>query len=124
MLLLVDETHSTDSAPPLHTFREMADDVKPLKLLIQSEVASMLGCSVGKVQRLRLSGKLRYAAGRPVLFMESDVIEYVESLKRAGKIAVEPGSPEAVRIDNEKIVARARRAVFFRRLHEELRKAK
>ena len=48
------------------------------KLLLESEVAAALRCSTDKVKRLRLSGKLPYVPGRPVMIREADVDAYLE----------------------------------------------
>lgn len=47
-----------------------------MKLLLESEVAAELRCSKEKIKRLRLSGALPYAAGRPVLIKQSDLDAY------------------------------------------------
>lgn len=49
-------------------------------LLTESEVAERLRCSRTKIKRLRLSGKLAYIPGRPVLIRESDLNDYLESV--------------------------------------------
>ena len=50
-------------------------DAKPY-LLTEPEVAERLRCSTEKVKRLRLSGKLAYLKGRPVLISEADLLEF------------------------------------------------
>jgi excisionase family DNA binding protein len=49
-----------------------------VKLLLQSEAAEFLGCSEQKVKRLRLSGRLPYIPGRPVLLDEADLVAFLE----------------------------------------------
>lgn len=56
-------------------------DNREARLLLESEVAVLLRCSVSKVKRLRLSRQLGYLAGRPVLVSENDVAEYLLSIK-------------------------------------------
>ncbi|NKD45374.1 helix-turn-helix domain-containing protein [Haematospirillum jordaniae] len=50
-------------------------------LLTETEVAKKLRCSRSKVKRLRLSGRLTYVPGRPVLVDEADLTDYLEKLK-------------------------------------------
>ncbi len=47
-------------------------------LLTEFEVAERLRCSTAKVKRLRLSGKLAYLKGRPVLIPEPDLLNFIE----------------------------------------------
>lgn len=56
------------------------NDKKP-KLLLQSEAAAALRCSVATIKRLRLARKLGYYTGRPVLISENDLELYVASVK-------------------------------------------
>lgn len=51
-------------------------------LLTEPEVAERLRCSVSKVKRLRLGGRLTYIPGRPVLVAEADLDDYVDREKR------------------------------------------
>jgi excisionase family DNA binding protein len=51
------------------------------KLLLQSEAAALLRCSIVTISRLRLSRKLGYYTGRPVLISEADLELYVASAK-------------------------------------------
>lgn len=48
-------------------------------LLTEAEVAERLGCSRTTVKRLRLSGRLTYLPGRPVLVDEADLAAYLDS---------------------------------------------
>jgi excisionase family DNA binding protein len=48
-------------------------------LLTEAEAAEQLRCSTDKIKRLRLTGKLKYLPGRPVLIKEADLGEYIES---------------------------------------------
>lgn len=48
-------------------------------LLKEIEVAERLRCSPSKVKRLRLSGKLAYLPGRPVLIRAEDLTAFMES---------------------------------------------
>ncbi|TPI64275.1 helix-turn-helix domain-containing protein [Mesorhizobium sp. B3-1-3] len=57
----------------------------PTKLLTQDEAAAILRCSASKVKRLRITGRLAYLPGRPVLIEESDLEAYMESVRRAAK---------------------------------------
>jgi hypothetical protein len=43
------------------------------RFLTEPEVAEILRCSRQKVQRLRLSGRLAYLPGRPVLIAQTDL---------------------------------------------------
>lgn len=49
--------------------------------LTEPEVAERLRCSTTKVKRLRLSGKLSYIPGRPVLIDEADLQSYIDEVK-------------------------------------------
>lgn len=51
--------------------------------LTEAEVAARLGCSTRRVQWLRLTGKLTYVAGRPVLISERALEAYVERARAA-----------------------------------------
>lgn len=50
-------------------------------LMTEQETAARLRCSPAKVKRLRLTGKLAYYKGRPVLIDERDVLAYLECIK-------------------------------------------
>ena len=54
-----------------------------MKMLLQSEAAEFLSCSEQKVKRLRLSGRLPYIPGRPVLIDEADVVAFLEEERHA-----------------------------------------
>jgi excisionase family DNA binding protein len=62
------------------------------KMLTEMEVAEALRCSASKVKRLRLSGRLAYLPGRPVLVREEDLAAYLESVRRPAR-TVEDGAP-------------------------------
>lgn len=57
------------------------------KMLTEIEVAEALRCSASKVKRLRLSGRLAYLPGRPVLVREEDLAAYLESARRPARAA-------------------------------------
>lgn len=79
----------------------------PLKLLTESEAADLLRCSLQKVKRLRLSGKLPYLRGRPAMIEEADIHAYVEREKLRGA----PPSVEAIEsLATEETRLRARRS--------------
>ena len=65
-----------------------------MKLLLESEVAQILRCSTEKVKRLRLSGKLAYQPGRPVLVDEADLLAYLESAKVRGRASNRENGPD------------------------------
>lgn len=60
-----------------------------MNLLMESEVADLLRCSREKIKRLRLSGRIRYIPGRPVLIDEEDLKAFVETLKIGAAASVE-----------------------------------
>lgn len=65
--------------------------------LTEPEVAERLRCSTTKVKRLRLSGKLSYIPGRPVLIDEADLQSYIDEVKilrdaKAAKLVNKTGS--------------------------------
>lgn len=62
------------------------------KMLTEIEVSEVLRCSVSKVKRLRLSGRLAYLPGRPVLVREEDLNAYLESARRSAR-AIGDGAP-------------------------------
>ncbi|MCH4543183.1 helix-turn-helix domain-containing protein [Ochrobactrum sp. A-1] len=49
--------------------------------MTEAEVAARMRCSRSKIKALRLSGKLPYLPGRPVLIDEKDLNEYLERIK-------------------------------------------
>lgn len=55
-----------------------------MRLMLEREVAEILRCSTEKVKRLRLSGKLAYQPGRPVLIDEADLLAYLDGAKVRG----------------------------------------
>lgn len=67
-----------------------AEENKLQLLLTDDEVAAVLRCSVSKVRSLRRSGKLAYLKRRPPLIAESDLRDYLESIK----VHAKPPKPE------------------------------
>ncbi len=65
-----------------------------MKLLLQSEAAEFLGCSEQKVKRLRLSGRLPYIPGRPVLLDEEDLVAFLEEERHAQEQREEARRPK------------------------------
>ncbi len=51
--------------------------------MTESQAAQRLGCSTSTVKRLRLSGKLSYIPGRPVLIDEADLEAYLLARSQA-----------------------------------------
>ncbi|WP_396998890.1 helix-turn-helix domain-containing protein [Ochrobactrum sp. S1502_03] len=66
----------------------MQENTNRPKLLVQQEVAELLGCSCSTVQRLRLTGRLEYMPGRPILITEKAVQDYLAQ-KQADKEQLE-----------------------------------
>lgn len=97
--------------------REQVPSTTPFKLLRESEVAEMLRCSVGKVKRLRLSGKLPYLGTRPVFIVESDVVAYVDR-ERKIEAAGMPGTPEFAAQEALDVQKRAREAWMKHRFRQ------
>lgn len=60
---------------------------RQMKLLTETEAAEILKCSATTVKRLRLTGKLTYLEGRPVLIDEVDLQAFidVEDARKAKK---------------------------------------
>lgn len=54
-----------------------------MKLLTEPEAATIMRCSREKIKRLRLSGKLAYLPGRPVLIDERDLLALIDNMKTA-----------------------------------------
>ncbi|MBP2569019.1 excisionase family DNA binding protein [Agrobacterium tumefaciens] len=52
------------------------------RFLTEPEVAEILLCSRQKVQRLRLSGRLAYLPGRPVLIAQTDLDAFIAENSR------------------------------------------
>lgn len=79
-----------------------------LVLLTAAEAAARLRCSLDKVKRLRLSGKLPFIPGRPPMIEEADLHAYVEGEKRR---RLPPPTSEEIRAQEDAMVRqRARRA--------------
>jgi excisionase family DNA binding protein len=84
-------------------------------LLTEADVAARLHCSREKVKRLRLSGKLAYLKGRPVLVKEEDLDAYVESIRCPNQChtlnepQTAPGTSTGPNVELENVLARARK---------------
>ena len=63
--------------------------------LTEQEVADRLRCSLPKVKRLRLTGKLTYLPGRPPLVEEEDLAAYIALAKRSSEPPPPPTPEEA-----------------------------
>jgi hypothetical protein len=61
--------------------------------LTEREVADRLRCSLPKVKRLRLTGKLAYLPGRPPLIDEEDLASYIALAKRRPEPPPPPPPP-------------------------------
>lgn len=65
------------------------EDLQKFSVLLESEVAERLRCSISRVKRLRLTRRLAYLPGRPATVVKEDVAAYVASaklhIKRIGK---------------------------------------
>jgi hypothetical protein len=68
-----------------------------MKLMLEAEVAAVLRCDRQKVKRLRLSGKLPYLPGRPVLIDEADLAAFISGCKRRGVVDDRPDTEVPVR---------------------------
>lgn len=53
------------------------------RYLLEEEVAEILRCSRGKIKQLRLSGRLPYVPGRPVLIDREDLRLFIDNAKIA-----------------------------------------
>lgn len=63
--------------------------------LLQTEASEFLGCSEQKVKRLRLSGRLPYIPGRPVLLDEVDLVAFLEEERLSRERREEAKRPRA-----------------------------
>ncbi|MFB9222328.1 helix-turn-helix domain-containing protein [Paracoccus cavernae] len=70
-----------------------------MKLLTEPEVAELLRCSTTKIKRLRLSGALAYYVGRPTLIAETDLLAYLETIRRNAEPPPPPTSEQKARAD-------------------------
>ncbi|ACI57424.1 conserved hypothetical protein [Rhizobium leguminosarum bv. trifolii WSM2304] len=52
-----------------------------MKLITEQEASEILRCSAEKIKRLRLSGRLAYIPGRPVMIDEADLLAFIEASK-------------------------------------------
>lgn len=75
-----------------------------MEMLLKTDVARTLRCSVRTVQRLITSGKLEATEGRPVLVDPADLTKYIKSRKR--QLAPTGGK------SNEEIAALARQVAL------------
>lgn len=57
------------------------DEKQNHRYLLEKEVAELLRCSKSRVKQLRLSGKLPYIEGRPVLVDRKDLRQFIDDLK-------------------------------------------
>jgi excisionase family DNA binding protein len=65
-------------------------------LLSESEAAERLGCSASTVKRLRLSGRLTYLPGRPVLIDEKDLAVFIaDRAKQKEELEAKARAPRA-----------------------------
>jgi hypothetical protein len=81
----------------------------PTVFLTEREVADRLRCSLPKIKRLRLTGKLTYLPGRPPLVDEEDLEAYIAFAKRSSKPP--PLTPEGA---SAKGIAEARQRARMR----------
>lgn len=79
-------------------------------LMTEDEVAAVLRCNVAKIRRLRLTGRLTYLPGRPVLIDRKDLETFVEAEKR--RLAERSPDAIALRKKAEKDAAWERRTLF------------
>lgn len=63
--------------------------------LLQTEAAEILCCSLQQVKRLRLSGRLPYIPGRPVLLDKADLVAFLEEERLARERKEEAKRPRA-----------------------------
>ena len=87
--------------------------------LTEREVADRLRCSLPKVKRLRLTGKLTYLPGRPPLVEEEDLAAYIALAKRSSE-PPPPPTPEEARA---KRAADARQWARMAWLQEQMRRS-
>jgi hypothetical protein len=87
--------------------------------LTEREVADRLRCSLPKVKRLRLTGKLTYLPGRPPLVDEEDLAAYIALAKRSSEPPPSP-TPEEARA---KLAADAREWARMAWLKEKMRRS-
>lgn len=61
--------------------RAMSEDDEQPEFLTESEVAKMLRVSTSAIKRRRLSGKLAYIPGRPLLISRADLAAYLATIR-------------------------------------------
>lgn len=86
------------------------------KLLLEKEVAERLGCSATQVKYLRVSGRLPFIRGRPVLIDEDDLDAFLAA--KTTKLPPEPGTPEHDEQRRAAAKLRARRIWLARKLQK------
>jgi len=89
----------------------------PTVFLTEREVADRLRCSLPKVKRLRLTGKLTYLPGRPPLVDEEDLESYIAFAKRSSQPP--PPTPEEA---SAKGIADARQRARMTWLQKQMRR--
>jgi hypothetical protein len=87
--------------------------------LTEREVADRLRCSLPKVKRLRITGKLTYLPGRPPLIDEEDLAAYIALAKRRSE-PPPPPTPEEART---KVAVDARQWARLAWLQEKTRRS-
>ena len=97
-------------------------------MMTEQEVAAYLRCSRSKVKRLRLTGRLAYLPGRPVLIEQDDLLAYIAHEMRSAKAAGPPTAEVMVAAQEAAQLAsiaaarqRARETWILRRLRESYR---
>lgn len=84
------------------------------RFLTEPEAAQTLRCSTSKIKRLRLSGRLPYVAGRPVLIAEADLGAFIDAHKRQNSDA--EAKPKAPAGDSDEAARKwALQAVLLKR---------
>ncbi len=85
-----------------------------MKLLTETEAAEILNCSATTVKRLRLTGKLTYLEGRPVLIDEVDLQAFIDAENSRKAKKAQPAD-KSRRVTNEEARLWAQTAILFRR---------
>lgn len=76
----------------------------------EPEAAEILRCSKSKIKRLRLSGKLAYVSGRPVLISEAAINAFIEAVAKAAtppppEVSTSPPPPPPDPLEERKQLA-------------------